>query len=52
MIDICLVVGQSNLVNRFHATFLTDVDPSTLEIVAAPGTCPIPLPAYAEATVG
>ena len=51
IIDICLVVGQSNVVNRFHATFLTDVDPSTLETIAAPGTCPLPLPQYAQAGV-
>ena len=31
--EICLTVGFSNLVNRFHATFLTDVDESTLEVV-------------------
>jgi len=43
IIDICLVVGQSNVVNRFHATFKTDVDPSTL---AAVGASPLALPAY------
>ncbi len=46
MVDICLVVGQSNVVNRFHATFLTDVDDSTLSTVREPGEVPIPLPAY------
>ncbi len=46
IIDICLVVGQSNVVNRFHATFLTDVDRSTLDIVNAPGPPPIALPTY------
>jgi alkylhydroperoxidase family enzyme len=50
IVDICLVVGQSNVVNRFHATFLTDVDPSTVETVMATGACPIPLPAYATAS--
>lgn len=50
IIDICLVVGQSNVVNRFHATFLTDVDPSTVEAVTANGACPIPLPSYATAS--
>lgn len=34
ILEICLTVGFSNLVNRFHATFLTDVDESTLENVA------------------
>jgi alkylhydroperoxidase family enzyme len=50
IVDICLVVGQSNVVNRFHATFLTDVDPSTVETVMAPGASPIPLPDYAAAS--
>jgi alkylhydroperoxidase family enzyme len=48
IIDLCLTVGLSNVVNRFHATFLTDVDESTLAEVEAgneqPGVCPIPLP--------
>ncbi|MFT5175192.1 MAG: alkylhydroperoxidase family enzyme, partial [Gammaproteobacteria bacterium] len=26
IIDLCLTVGLSNMINRFHATFLTDVD--------------------------
>lgn len=48
IIDICLTVGLSNMVNRFHATFLTDVDEVTLTEVEA-GTadgaiCPIKLP--------
>lgn len=30
LIELCLTVGLSNLVNRFHATFLTDVDAETL----------------------
>jgi hypothetical protein len=41
--DICLIVGLSNVVNRFHATFKTDVDPSTLEAVGPP---PLTLPTY------
>ena len=48
IIDLCLTVGLSNMINRFHATFLTDVDDSTLEEVEAgnsgSGVCPIPLP--------
>jgi alkylhydroperoxidase family enzyme len=48
IIDICLTVGLSNMINRFHATFQTDVDESTLAEVEA-GTpqgdnCPITLP--------
>jgi len=48
IIDICMTVGMSNLINRFHATFQTDVDAATLAEVAAgnleDGVCPIPLP--------
>ncbi|HRD77903.1 MAG TPA: hypothetical protein PK264_18520 [Hyphomicrobiaceae bacterium] len=29
IVDICLTVGLSNMVNRFHLTFLTEVDAST-----------------------
>lgn len=48
IIDICLTVGLSNMINRFHATFQTDVDEDTLNEVAN-GTpegmgCPIRLP--------
>ncbi len=48
IIDLCLTVGLSNMVNRFHATFQTDVDETTLDEVAD-GTpdgmsCPIRLP--------
>ncbi len=48
IIDICLVVGLSNMVNRFHATFQTDLDDATSEeairgdVIA--GSCPIPRP--------
>lgn len=49
IMDICLTVGISNMVNRFHATFLTDLDAETIAEVeagnAAAGTCPIPYPA-------
>lgn len=48
IMDICLTVGLSNMVNRFHATFQTDVDPSTIAAVeagdAAAGACAIPMP--------
>ena len=48
IIDICLTVGLSNMINRFHATFHTDVDAATLaEVTAGNGeeeTCPIRLP--------
>lgn len=42
IIELCFVVGFSNLVNRFHATFLTTVDDDT--IVALADSCPLPLP--------
>jgi alkylhydroperoxidase family enzyme len=49
IIDICMTVGMSNVVNRFHATFLTDLDAETIAEVEAgdriAGSCPIPRPA-------
>ena len=48
IMDICLTVGLSNMVNRFHATFLTDLDEETMAEVEAgdrlAGSCPIPRP--------
>lgn len=49
IIDICLTVGLSNMVNRFHATFHTDLDEATIARVEAEdaqlgGSCPIPRP--------
>ncbi|MBS0643332.1 MAG: hypothetical protein U1E70_28900 [Acetobacteraceae bacterium] len=48
IMDICLTVGLSNMVNRFHATFLTDVDQATIDEVEAgdaiAGVCAIPRP--------
>jgi len=42
IIELCMVIGLANQVNRFHATFLTDLDES---IGSALGTsCPLPLP--------
>jgi alkylhydroperoxidase family enzyme len=42
IIELCATVGLSNQVNRFHATFLTDLDPSTTEALG--DSCPLPLP--------
>jgi alkylhydroperoxidase family enzyme len=42
LIEICFTVGLSNLINRFHATFLTDLDPATGEVLAH--ACPLPFP--------
>jgi len=48
IIDICMTVGLSNMVNRFHATFLTDLDEATTAEAEsgdrAAGACPIPRP--------
>jgi alkylhydroperoxidase family enzyme len=41
VIDLCFTVGLANLVNRFHATFHTDVDEATL---AGLGEPPLELP--------
>ena len=43
IMEAVFLVGLSNLVNRFHATFLTDVDDSTMAALEG-GACPIPLP--------
>ena len=42
MIEICFTVGLSNLANRVHAPFLTDVDPETQEALAP--SCPLAYP--------
>lgn len=42
VMEICFTVGLSNLINRFHRTFLTEVDPVTREAVA--DACPLFLP--------
>jgi alkylhydroperoxidase family enzyme len=48
IIDITLTVGLSNMINRFHATFHTDLDADTTkdaesgDVIA--GACPIPRP--------
>ncbi len=48
IIDLCMTVGLSNMVNRFHATFQTDVDAQTIAEAEAgdvlAGACPIPRP--------
>ncbi len=35
LIDLCFAAGISDLINRFHATFVTDVDDATLADEAA-----------------
>ncbi len=48
IMDITLTVGLSAMVNRFHATFRTDVDQATIDAVEAGdavyGVCAIPRP--------
>jgi hypothetical protein len=41
IMDLCFTVGLSNLINRFHATFLTDVDPETGAVLGP--ACPMPM---------
>jgi hypothetical protein len=46
IIEICFTVGMSNMINRFHATFLTEVDPATQEALAP--ACPLAYPNVPE----
>ena len=41
MIELCFTVGNSGIINRFHALFHTDLDGDT---VAGLGPSPLPLP--------
>jgi hypothetical protein len=45
IIELCFTVGLSNVVNRFHATFLTDLDAWAEEALG--GSCPLPYEAPA-----
>jgi alkylhydroperoxidase family enzyme len=42
LMELCFTVGVANMINRFHATFLTDVDLTTTRALG--DTCPLPLP--------
>jgi alkylhydroperoxidase family enzyme len=42
LIELCMTVGLSNQVNRFHATFLTDRDEVFEAALGA--SCPLPIP--------
>jgi alkylhydroperoxidase family enzyme len=42
IIEICFTVGMSNMINRFHATFLTDLDERTQEALGT--SCPLNYP--------
>ena len=47
LVELCVTVGLSALVNRVHATFRTDVDETTLAQVAGMSACPLPVRAQA-----
>jgi alkylhydroperoxidase family enzyme len=42
IVELCFVVGLSNIVNRFHATFQTPLDDTTR--ASLNDSCPLPLP--------
>src|SRR5262245_64946186 len=42
IIELCMTVGLANQVNRFHATFRTDLDGAIEAALGA--SCPLPLP--------
>jgi alkylhydroperoxidase family enzyme len=48
LIELCFIVGSANMVNRFHATFLTDVEAATTATLAA--GCPLPVPPHPGTT--
>ena len=50
IIEICFTVGLSNVVNRFHATFLTDLDPWTMQALGE--RCPLPFPEAGSGVAG
>ena len=41
MMELAMTVGLSAMINRVHATFNTDVDQDTLDLVADGPACPI-----------
>ena len=48
VMELCFTVGVANVINRFHATFLTDLDAETVdEMGNAP---PLPLPPHPDST--
>ena len=42
IIEICFTIGMANMINRFHATFLTEVDERTQQALG--GSCPLSYP--------
>ncbi len=45
VMELCFTVGVANVINRFHATFLTDLDAATLDELGEP---PLPLPPHPD----
>jgi alkylhydroperoxidase family enzyme len=48
LIELCFTVGNSGIVNRFHALFHTPLDDDT---AAGLGASPLPLPAVADSPI-
>ena len=48
VMELCFTIGVANVINRFHATFLTDVDAVTVEEMG--NTPPLPLPPHPDTT--
>ena len=44
LMELCLTIGFSSLVNRMHATFRTDLDESTADQVGDALVCLLPTP--------
>jgi alkylhydroperoxidase family enzyme len=42
VMELCFTVGVANVINRFHATFLTDLDSATLEELGEDPPLPLP----------
>jgi alkylhydroperoxidase family enzyme len=42
LVELCVTIGLSAMVNRVHATFRTDVDDSTEAAVKGMGACLLP----------
>ena len=47
VMELCFTVGVANVINRFHATFRTDLDAATREEL---GDAPLPLPPHPDTT--
>jgi alkylhydroperoxidase family enzyme len=42
VMELCFTVGVANVINRFHATFLTDLDAATLDELGDEPLLPLP----------